>query len=88
MEVILVEDLKKLNIILSFDSPHLKTVVLMNETSEKIPEKEGIKGLGLCSSENFEELRNFIRLSFVLNRKSRSMERSPFSCRRTKYCRA
>jgi len=43
MEVILVEDLKKLNILFSFDSPRLKTVVLMNETSEKIPEKEGIK---------------------------------------------
>ena len=81
MEVILVEDLKKLNILFSFDSPHLKTVVLMNQTSEKLPEKKGVKGLRLSDSR--KDLKDFFitpkfleneeSLYDILNHKSYSM---------------
>ena len=47
MKVILVENAAKLKILYSVDCSFLKTVVMMNPTSEKLPEKEGVKGSGL-----------------------------------------
>ena len=43
MKVILVENSTKLEAIFSFDCPTLKTIVIMDETDEKLPEKEGVK---------------------------------------------
>ena len=43
MKVVLVENSTKLETLFSIDCPTLKTVVIIDQTDEKLPEKEGVK---------------------------------------------